>query len=77
MILSKFCNVASLKRNAISTIFSQQILGSGLLLVGNKAISIVDVILKLVTTYHLRYVVNVALLQTLIILIDLLVILLE
>ena len=77
MILSKFCNVASLKRNAISTIFSQQILGSGLLLVGNKAISIVDVILKLVTTYHLRYVVNVALLQTLIILIDLLVILLK
>ena len=77
MILSKFCNVASLKRNAISTTFSQQILGSGLLLVGNKAISIVDVILKLVTTYHLRYVVNVALLQTLIILIDLLVILLK
>ena len=77
MILSKFCNVASLKRNAISTIFSQQILGSGLLLVGNKAISIVDVILKLVTTYHLKYVVNVALLQTLIILIDLLVILLK
>ena len=77
MILSKFCNVASLKRNAISTIFSQQILGSGLLLVGNKAISIVDVILKLVTTYHLRYVVNVALLQTLIILIDLLVIMLQ
>ena len=77
MILSKFCNVASLKRNAISTTFSQQILGSGLLLVGNKAISIVDVILKLVTTYHLKYVVNVALLQTLIILIDLLVILLK
>ena len=58
-------------------LFSQQILGSGLLLVGNKAISIVDVILKLVTTYHLKYVVNVALLQTLIILIDLLVILLK
>ena len=58
-------------------LFSQQTLGSGLLLVGNKAISIVDVILKLVTTYHLKYVVNVALLQTLIILIDLLVILLK
>ena len=37
MILSKFCNVANLKRNVIFTTFSQQILGGGLLLVGNKA----------------------------------------